>query len=130
MVQTLKHSFWTRRGSCSSKPTILRRPLTRSNQQGAFSLAELFARGSGDTIDVRRGKVLNLQWVQIPPGIWVDPAGSYPSDGGGNKTRGGHLKKGFFKIVRASFKLRNREAKLDKSLSEVMGGRSPFTNGH
>ncbi len=35
---------------------------------------------SGDTIPVRRDKVLDLQWVQIPPGIWIAPAGSYRSD--------------------------------------------------
>ena len=28
------------------------------------------------------------QWVQFPPGIWVAPAGSYRSGGGGNETVG------------------------------------------
>ena len=44
--------------------------------------------GSGVKPCVRRGKVLNLQWVQFPPGNWVAPAGSYRSGGGGNKTVG------------------------------------------
>src|SRR5271166_7196633 len=43
---------------------------------------------SGVRLIVRRGKVLNLQWVQFPPGNWVAPAGSYRSGGGGNETVG------------------------------------------
>ena len=33
-------------------------------------------------------KVVDLQWVQLPPGIWVAPAGSYRSGGGGNEAAG------------------------------------------
>jgi hypothetical protein len=33
-------------------------------------------------------KVVDLQWVQFPPGNWVAPAGSYRSGGGGNETVG------------------------------------------
>ena len=29
---------------------------------------------------------VGLQWVQVPPGNWVAPAGSYRSGGGGNET--------------------------------------------
>ena len=41
-----------------------------------------------DTPCVRREKVLFLQWVKLPPGNWVAPAGSYRSGGGGNETVG------------------------------------------
>jgi hypothetical protein len=37
---------------------------------------------------VRRVEGVGLQWVQIPPGNWVAPAGSYRSGGGGNETVG------------------------------------------
>ena len=33
-------------------------------------------------------KGVGLQWVQLPPGNWVAPAGSYRSGGGGNETVG------------------------------------------
>ena len=33
-------------------------------------------------------KGVDLQWVQLPPGNWVAPAGSYRSGGGGNETVG------------------------------------------
>ena len=31
-------------------------------------------------------KGVGLQWVQLPPGNWVAPAGSYRSGGGGDET--------------------------------------------
>ena len=33
-------------------------------------------------------KGVGLQWVQLPPGNWVAPAGSYRSGGGGNEAVG------------------------------------------
>ena len=33
-------------------------------------------------------KGVGLQWVQLPPGNWVVPAGSYRSGGGGNEAVG------------------------------------------
>ena len=36
----------------------------------------------------RAVKVVDLQWVQLPPGTWVAPAGSYQSGGGGNEAAG------------------------------------------
>ena len=55
-------------------------PSPRVGQRG-------FPRNSGDSVRVRRGKVLDLQWVQIPPGNWVAPAGSYRSDAGRKRNR-------------------------------------------
>ena len=43
---------------------------------------------------MRREKVLDLQWVQFPPGNWVAPAGSYRSGGGGNEAAGAFEKDG------------------------------------
>ena len=42
----------------------------------------------GVSLCVRRDPVsgVGLQWVQIPPGNWVAPAGSYRSERGGNET--------------------------------------------
>jgi len=34
-----------------------------------------------------------FQWVQLPPGNWVAPAGSYRSGGGGNKAVGAFEKR-------------------------------------
>ncbi len=42
----------------------------------------------GVKLGVRRVEGVGLQQVKILPGIWVAPAGSYRSDGGGNKTVG------------------------------------------
>jgi hypothetical protein len=33
-------------------------------------------------------KGVDLQWVQLPPGNWFAPAGSYRSGGGGNEAVG------------------------------------------
>ena len=41
----------------------------------------------GVSLCVRHVKVFNLQWVQIPSGIWVAPAGSYRSDARRKRTR-------------------------------------------
>jgi hypothetical protein len=41
----------------------------------------------GTLILVRRVEGVGLQWVQIPPGNWVAPAGSYRSDAGRKRNR-------------------------------------------
>ncbi len=65
----------------NTTPEALRKKHARALDRVAQQLGlDGMLPGSGDTIHVRRGKVFNLQWVQIPPGNWVAPAGSYRSD--------------------------------------------------
>src|SRR3954453_23588392 len=48
----------------------------------------LRGRGASGSARVCAVESVVLQWVQIPPGNWVAPAGSYRSEGGGNEATG------------------------------------------
>ena len=72
---------------CLSSSTLLPFPRPADRTRRA-------ARSRGNSLAIYFGsmgcavKVVDLQWVQLPPGIWVAPAGSYRSGGGGNEAAG------------------------------------------
>ena len=59
----------------------------RREQGRIHQLDEIIFRSLGVRPSVRRVKGVDLQWVQIPPGIWVAPACSYRSDAGRKRNR-------------------------------------------